>query len=130
MAKAWLAAAAVSGFFTVALGAFGAHSLKHLLDAYGKSIYETAVLYQMFHTLALVAVGLLQHLFKQVRFGPAGWGFLVGILLFSGSLYLMAVSGLRWLGAVTPVGGTAFLFGWVWLIYGVFRIRPGRPVGQ
>jgi uncharacterized membrane protein YgdD (TMEM256/DUF423 family) len=125
MVKVWLMIAAVFGFFSVALGAFGAHTLKNVLDEYGKSVYEKAVLYQMFHAMALFAAGVLQHLFKEVPFGPAGWGFSVGVLLFSGSLYLLAVTGIRWLGAITPIGGIAFLFGWLWLIYGVSRIRLG-----
>jgi len=125
MAKVWLMTAAIFGFLSVALGAFGAHSLKNVLDEYGKSIYEKAVLYQMFHAMALLAVGLLQHHFKEIPFGPAGWGFLAGIVLFSGSLYLLAITGIRWLGAITPFGGVAFLFGWLWLIYGISRLRFG-----
>jgi len=123
MAKIWLLLAALFGFLSVALGAFGAHSLKNVLDEYGKSVYEKAVLYQMFHSMALLAVGVLQHLFKGISFSPAGFGFLVGILLFSGSLYLLAITGLKWLGAVTPIGGLAFLFGWAWLIFAISKIR-------
>lgn len=123
MVKVWLFLAALFGFLSVALGAFGAHSLKNILDAYGKSVYEKAVLYQMFHSMALLAVGVLQHLFKEISFSPAGFGFLIGILLFSGSLYFLAITGLKWLGAITPIGGLAFLFGWAWLIIGISRIR-------
>jgi uncharacterized membrane protein YgdD (TMEM256/DUF423 family) len=123
MVKIWLFLAAFFGFISVALGAFGAHSLKNILDEYGKSIYEKAVLYQMFHSMALFAVGVLQHLFKEIPFSPAGFGFLVGILLFSGSLYVLAISGLKWLGAITPIGGLSFLFGWAWLIFAILRIR-------
>ncbi len=121
MAKFWLLAAVIFGFLSVALGAFGAHSLKNLLDEYGRSIYEKAVLYQMFHTVALLAVGVMQHLDKEASFSPAGWGFLIGILFFSGSLYLMAVTGAKWLGVLTPVGGVAFLFGWFWLVWTLAR---------
>ena len=123
MVKIWLFLAAFLGFLSVALGAFGAHSLKNILDEYGKSVYEKAVLYQMFHSMALFAVGVLQHLFKGIPFSPAGFGFLIGILLFSGSLYVLAISGLKWLGAITPIGGVAFLFGWAWLIFAISRIR-------
>jgi uncharacterized membrane protein YgdD (TMEM256/DUF423 family) len=123
MVKNWLFSAALFGFLSVALGAFGAHSLKNILDEYGKSVYEKAVLYQMFHSMALFAVGVLQHLFKGISFSPAGFGFLIGILLFSGSLYVLAITGIRWLGAITPIGGIAFLFGWAWLIFGISRIR-------
>ena len=117
MARFWLISAAASGFLSVALGAFGAHSLKNILDEYGKSIYEKAVLYQMFHTIALFAVGLMQHFDKVTSFSIAGWGFFVGIILFSGSLYLLAATGIKWLGAITPVGGLAFLFGWLSLAW-------------
>jgi uncharacterized membrane protein YgdD (TMEM256/DUF423 family) len=123
MVKIWLFLAAFFGFLSVALGAFGAHSLKNILDEYGKSVYEKAVLYQMFHSMALFAVGVLQYLFRGIAFSPAGFGFLVGILLFSGSLYVLAISGLKWLGAITPIGGLAFLFGWAWLIFAILRIR-------
>ncbi len=116
MTKFWLISAGIFGFLSVAFGAFGAHSLKNILDDYGRSIYEKAVLYQMFHTMALLAVGLMQHFNKEISFSMAGWGFFVGIVLFSGSLYLLAVTGMKWLGAVTPVGGVAFLFGWFWLV--------------
>jgi len=72
---------------------------------------KKAVLYQMFHSCALLAVGILQNLLKEANLSPAGWGFLVGIVLFSGSLYLLAITGAKWLGAITPFGGIVFLFG-------------------
>ena len=123
MVKFWLISAAIFGFFSVALGAFGAHTLKNVLDDYGKSIYEKAVLYQMFHTIALFAVGILQYLVKDTSFSTAGWGFMIGILLFSGSLYLLATTGIKWLGAITPFGGVAFLFGWFWLVLTIIKGR-------
>ena len=122
MVKIWFFLAALFGFLSVALGAFGAHSLKNILDEYGKSIYEKAVLYQMFHSMALLAVGVLQHLFKGISFSPAGFGFLIGILLFSGSLYVLAITGVKWLGAIAPIGGVAFLFGWAWLLWALSKI--------
>ena len=117
MLKFWFISASIFGLLSVGLGAFGAHSLKNILDEYGKSIYGKAVLYQMFHTLALFLVGVLYHLFKETSFFLAGWGFFIGILLFSGSLYALAITGLKWLGVITPIGGVAFLFGWFWLIW-------------
>jgi len=123
MAKVWLVSASIFGFLSVALGAFGAHSLKNILDEYGKAIYEKAVIYQMFHASALFAVGLLQHLVKDSSFSLAGWGFFVGVVLFSGSLYLLAITGMKWLGAITPIGGVAFLFGWIWFSISIIKTR-------
>ena len=123
MVKVWFVLAALLGFLSVGLGAFGAHSLKNLLDEYGKSIWEKAVLYQMFHTMALFAVGFSQVFFRNTSFSLAGLFFLSGILLFSGSLYLLAVTGVKWLGAVTPFGGIAFLLGWVWLGVQITKTR-------
>jgi len=123
MVKLWFLSAGIFGFLSVALGAFGAHSLKNVLDDYGKSIYEKAVLYQMFHATALLAVGMIQHFDKETSFSMAGWGFLIGIILFSGSLYLLAITGIKWLGAITPIGGVAFLFGWFWLAWAIIKGR-------
>ena len=121
MAKFWLLSGAVCGLLSVVLGAFGAHALKGVLDDYGRSVYEKAVHYQMFHTMALLAVGILQQNWRETNLAPAGAAFLLGIVLFSGSLYLLAVTGIRWLGVVTPLGGTAFIIGWLWLIYAMAR---------
>jgi uncharacterized membrane protein YgdD (TMEM256/DUF423 family) len=123
MVKFWFLSAGIFGFLSVALGAFGAHSLKNVLDDYGKSIYEKAVLYQMFHTAALFAVGMIQNFDKETSFSLAGWGFFAGIILFSGTLYLLAMTGLKWLGAITPIGGVAFLFGWFWLVWSIIKGR-------
>jgi uncharacterized membrane protein YgdD (TMEM256/DUF423 family) len=123
MVKFWFISAAISGFLCVALGAFGAHSLKNILDEYGRSLYEKAVLYQMFHTMALFAVGAIQRFDQETSFSIAGWGFFVGIILFSGSLYLLATTGIKWLGAITPMGGIAFLLGWFWLVVSIFKTR-------
>jgi len=121
MARVWLALAAFSGFLSVALGALGAHSLKNVLDEYGKSIYDKAVTYQMFHTMGLFAVGLLQMFLKNTSLAISGWSFLTGIFLFSGSLYFLALTGVAWLGAITPLGGIAFLIGWAFLGFKIIQ---------
>ena len=121
MSKFWLVSGAIFGFLSVALGAFGTHSLKELLSEYGKSIYEKAVIYQMFHSMALLATGLLQHLFRGTSFSIAGWGFIAGILLFSGSLYILAITGIKGFGVITLLGGIAFLLGWAWFMLAVTR---------
>ena len=101
--------AAASGFITVALGAFGAHGLKGILDKYETGpTWETAVLYQMFHSLALLALALR----PTVNTG-AVISFVIGICIFSGSLYVLSLTNIRWLGAITPVGGAALLIGWI-----------------
>ena len=103
--------AALSGFLAVALGAFGAHGLKALLaEQQTVAIWEKAVLYHMFHTLVLLCLASRPTVPKG-----AVVSFLVGICLFSGSLYVLAVTNVRWLGAITPLGGLSFLAGWVWI---------------
>jgi uncharacterized membrane protein YgdD (TMEM256/DUF423 family) len=108
---------AASGFVAVAAGAFGAHALRARLAPDLLAVFETAARYQMYHALALLAVA-----WAAARWpGPlpqwAGWLFVVGTVLFSGSLYALALSGTRWLGAITPLGGAAFLAGWICLAF-------------
>lgn len=104
----------------VALGAFGAHALRARLEPRDLEIFETAVRYQMYHALALLAVGWLISR-EAPGAGAAAWSFLFGIALFSGSLFLMVATGRRWLGAVTPLGGVAFLIGWLLLARATYR---------
>lgn len=116
MANTFLTLAATSGLLAVALGAFGAHALRNRLDTYAMDIFETAVQYQFYHSLALLCVGLLAlNQPGMVLLKSSGWLFVVGIVIFSGSLYLLSLTGLRWLGAVTPVGGLALIAGWACL---------------
>lgn len=114
-----LRCAAISGFIVVGLGAFGAHGLRSMLDAARLATWETAVQYQMFHVVALLAVGLYARQHDSAGLRASGWCFIVGTLLFSGSLYVLALTGLRWLGMVTPLGGLAFLLGWALLFRAV-----------
>ncbi len=108
-ARHFLTTAAISGFFAVALGAFASHGLKGTLEPYLLQVFQTGVQYQFYHTLALLAVALMP---QRPAIRLAGWSFISGIVLFSGSLYVLALSGVHWLGAITPVGGSAFLIGW------------------
>jgi uncharacterized membrane protein YgdD (TMEM256/DUF423 family) len=103
---------AINGFLAVAFGAFAAHALKNLLSAGLLEVFQTGVEYQAMHALAILAVGLLGRDGRSRALNLAGWAFATGILLFSGSLYILALTDIRWLGAVTPFGGTAFLLGW------------------
>lgn len=118
----WLVTAgALNGFLAVALGAFGAHGLRGIVDASRLGVFETAVLYHGWHALALVATGLAAERLGGRWLPVAGWLFLAGILLFSGSLYALTLGAPRWLGPVTPLGGGAFLAAWLALAVGAWR---------
>lgn len=119
----WLRVAAVSGFLGVAIGAFGAHGLKERLEAHGRvATFETGVHYHLFHVAALLALGLLsRQAGSSTALTVSGWSFSLGILIFSGSLYALALTNLRWLGAITPLGGLLFLAGWAALFLAVRR---------
>lgn len=116
MANKLVAFGALNGLISVAAGAFGAHALKQRLDARSLEIFETAARYQMFHALAMVLCGVL-----AARATTAGWAFQIGIVLFSGSLYVLALTGVKGLGAITPIGGLAFLVGWALLAWSALR---------
>ena len=116
MDKTLLLVGAVAGFLAVALGAFGAHGLRARLSPEMLAVFETGVRYHMYHALAIVIVALMVGRFDGWMFRAAGWAFTVGIVLFSGSLYLLAVTGVTILGAITPIGGLAFLVGWGLLV--------------
>lgn len=119
--SSWIAVGAVSGAVTVALGAFGAHALKTRVTPEDLAIWETAVHYQGLHALALVLFGLWREQTGKRCIG--GWGFLAGSAIFSGTLYALALGGPRWLGAITPIGGTALIVGW--LAFATSALRAG-----
>jgi uncharacterized membrane protein YgdD (TMEM256/DUF423 family) len=112
----------VFGFLGVAAGAFGAHLLKSRISAEMLSVFEVGVRYQMYHALALIATAFL-HL-KQPSWMTitSGWLFIVGIFLFSGSLYLLSLGSFAWVGPITPLGGVAFLFGWLLVVLAAFKV--------
>ena len=112
----YLMIGAISGCLVVVMGAFGAHALKDILDDYGKSIYNKAVLYHMFHSIALLILGLINKIQPEIQLFIVGWSFLFGIILFSGSLYILAITGIKSLGMITPIGGILFIIGWVLLV--------------
>ncbi len=123
----WLQVGAVWGFLGVAMGAFGAHGLKERLDELGQTAnFHTAAQYHMYCAFALAAVGLLVISGRSgAAASVAGWSFLLGSLVFSGSLYILAVTGLTWLGAITPIGGVAILAGWVALAMAAGKSASG-----
>lgn len=122
-ARLALALGAILAFAAVALGAFGAHALKSRLAPDSAAVWQTAVLYHGWHALALVGAGLfLMQRPDAAAIVVAGWLFLAGVVLFSGSLYALALTGVRGFGAVTPFGGLAFLAGWAAFAWGAWRV--------
>ncbi|HEU5041097.1 MAG TPA: DUF423 domain-containing protein [Gemmatimonadales bacterium] len=115
---------AASAFIAVGAGAFGAHALRARLDPAMLAVFETGARYQMYHALGLLAVAWAVARWPGVWAGWAGWLFVAGTLLFSGSLYGLALSGVRWLGAITPLGGVAFLAGWICLALAAREAAP------
>jgi uncharacterized membrane protein YgdD (TMEM256/DUF423 family) len=124
MPKTFLILGAINAFLCVAIGAFGAHGLKEKLPADMLAVYQTAVQYHFYHALGLVAVGLVLLHFPGSRpVAWSGWAMLAGMVLFCGSLYVLSLTGVRWLGAITPLGGVAFLLAWALLAYGVWDAK-------
>lgn len=111
----------------VAAGAFGAHALKGMLDAPMLAVFDTAARYQMYHALGLFTVAWATDRFPEKRLEPAAWCFVLGIVLFSGSLYGVSLAGVKWLGAITPLGGVAFLAGWGLIGYQMWQ-KADRPL--
>jgi len=121
MTRTFVALGAISALLAVAAGAFGAHALRARLSPDMQAVFETGARYHMYHALALLAAAWA---FTRWPGGPvvaAGWLFVIGTVLFSGSLYLLALSGQRWLGAITPLGGLAFIAGWAALAWAALR---------
>ena len=121
MTSGWFGIGALAGAVGVMLGAFGAHGLKSRVDADLLAVFETGVRYHMYHALALLAVGWAASRWPGGWVNASGWAFLIGIVVFSGSLYVMTLTGARWLGAVTPLGGLAFISGWVALAVAAWK---------
>jgi uncharacterized membrane protein YgdD (TMEM256/DUF423 family) len=123
MEKILTAAGALSAFIGVAAGAFGAHGLKARLTPDMLAIFEVGVRYQMYHAFALLACAWAASRWPGGLAGPAGIAFMAGTVIFSGSLYVLALTGVRWLGAITPLGGLAFLVGWACLAWTAWRAQ-------
>ncbi len=130
MHSMFIKAAAILGALAVALGAFGAHALRQKLSEAALNIFETGVRYQFYHVIALLAVGILFKDFGNKWMVWAGWLFIAGIILFSGSLYLLTYikgtekTAYNWIGAITPFGGLAFIAGWLFVLIGLFKPTP------
>lgn len=121
-AQLWTVIGALSAFMAVACGAFGAHALQSRLDARMFQIWQTAAHYQLSHALAMVALGAWLSATGSQAGGGVGLCFAAGTLVFSGSLYTLALTDIRWLGAITPIGGTLFLIGWLSWAWHAWRV--------
>lgn len=122
MEKTFMGLAGILGAMAVALGAFGAHALEGRISAELLATYEIGVRYHFYHALALAAVAWAVVQWPNATTAlVAGWLFVAGIVVFSGSLYLLAFSGVRWLGAITPIGGVAFIAGWICLAWAAWK---------
>jgi len=116
----FIAIGSILGCLVVIFGAFGAHGLKDVLDDHGKSIYDKAILYQMFHVIAILILGIIEKIVPEIQLQLVGWSFLLGILFFSGSLYILSITGIKWFGIITPIGGLFFILGWLLLFIKTF----------
>ncbi|MCZ2073970.1 MAG: DUF423 domain-containing protein [Bryobacterales bacterium] len=121
----WSGFGAIALALAVSMGAFGAHSLRAKLDAYSMDVYEKAVFYHFIHAFGLLIAPLLARagLLTTVQAGRACLLLALGILIFPGTLYALAITGARWLGAITPLGGLSFIAGWLVLAWGLFRVE-------
>lgn len=119
--KIFLILGVINGFLAVALGAFGAHGLEGKLTEKALRTWEKAVTYQMFHTVALFVTGLIGWKLQSGSLSWAGWLFFIGIVLFSGSLYIYSTTGIKTFAMITPLGGIAFLIGWILLGYTIMK---------
>ncbi|TAH53801.1 MAG: DUF423 domain-containing protein [Chloroflexota bacterium] len=123
MEKIFFIIGAVSAAISVALGAFGAHGLRERLTPQLLEIFETGVRYEIYHAFAILFVAFALTRWQSNLIPLAGWAFVLGTLIFSGSLYLLALTDTRWLGAITPLGGVAFIAGWILLVVGVWQSK-------
>jgi len=122
MHKQLIISGAISAFIAVALGAFAAHGLKQHFGEYELGIWQTAVDYQMVHSLGLILIGLLAKSFS-INLNKPGFIMLAGIVIFSGSLYVLSLSGIKTLGMITPIGGMCFLVAWAWLAIRIYKTQ-------
>lgn len=122
MAKLFLALGSINALLVVLIGAFGAHALKARLTVENMAVFQTGVQYHFYHAIGLILLGLIA---LQIPITPylrwSGWLMLVGIILFSGSLYALSITNIRWLGMITPLGGTAFILAWLMLTIGIMK---------
>ena len=113
MARVWILYGSFFAFLAIVLGAFGAHGLKDILDNYRKEIFQKAVFYHFIHAISLILIAILNNQYNGVNLSISAYSFILGIIIFSGSLYVLAITNFKWLGAITPIGGISFIIGWI-----------------
>jgi len=123
MQKIFLVTASINGLLATVFGAFGAHILKTKLSPVLLSAYQTGVQYQFYHSLALLLVGIVLFHVQNKWLDLSACLFILGIILFSGSLYLLSITGAKWIGIITPLGGISFILGWLFLMLGILKIK-------
>ncbi len=122
MAKLFLVLGSINALLVVLIGAFGAHGLKARLTVENMTVFQTAVQYHFYHAVGLILLGLIAwHIPASPYLRWSGWLMLAGIILFSGSLYALSITNIRWLGMITPLGGTAFIIAWLLLTIGIIK---------
>ena len=122
MQKLFLIIGSILGALSVIIGAFGAHALKKLLESTGRiEVFETAVKYQFYHALALMLLGILMFNIKHQFLNYAGYSFVIGVIIFSGSLYILCLTGITKFGIITPIGGLFMIAGWLFLLVGIIK---------
>jgi len=121
MSNFWIFSGTLSCALCVIIGAFGAHGLKDILTEYGSGVYDKANLYHFIHSIGLIINGLLGKTFININFNPSGYLFLAGIILFSVSLYILAITDIKILGAITPFGGVCFIIGWLYITFQIYN---------
>ena len=121
MSNTWILLGSLSCALCVIIGAFGAHGLKDVLNEYGRGIYDKANFYHFIHSIGLIINGLLGKSFINISFNLSGYLFLIGILLFSVSLYILAITNIKILGAITPFGGICFILGWLYITIQIYN---------
>ena len=119
--RGWILTGSLYMALAVLIGAFAAHALKQLFDQYATDVFKTGNFYHFIHSLALIIVGILQQQF-DIDLTMSGYSFFFGIVIFSGSLYLLALTGIKSLGAITPIGGLIFILGWGWMAVQVYKV--------
>ena len=115
--RVWIIYGSFFSLLAVVLGAFGAHGLKNILNQYSREVYNTANFYHFIHSLAIIFIAILNTQYNDINLSYSFYFFLFGIIIFSGSLYILAITGIKWLGAITPIGGVLFILGWGYMMF-------------